>query len=387
MKYRVLFYFFFLLLLLFSFKENKSSALRQFNVYNKELRADKKTPAFIVLEGDTLHGKMKHRGGGSKRFYKKSYTFKFDSNLALQEGNNNAYRTWILNASYIDKTLMRHRLNYELFQSFNSTYKTALCEYITVSYNDSYDGIYLLMEKLGSKKLAVEENNGGCIFKDCNVFRRDTILEEEKNNYYHQKSPEIEEFDFNSYMDSLRRIMLIGTKEEFNKMAIDQFDIANIMDWHLLLMFSNNGDGVIKNFYLYRERDKAKFKIAPWDYDHTYGRDADNELNLFYTESIWQRNMLLDRLYNEDVEGYKLRIAKRWKELRDLKLISEETLFAKIQQYKNEMGSEIEQNFEKWPAASHFYYDYNTFEQEIVIMKHYISKRLTYLDFYFSRQL
>ncbi len=50
-----------------------------------------------------------------------------------------------------------------------------------------------------------------------------------------------------------------------------------------MLLLSNNGDGVMKNFLLYKIDSNTPFRIALWDYDHSFGRDGDNELNLMET--------------------------------------------------------------------------------------------------------
>ena len=46
---------------------------------------------------------------------------------------------------------------------------------------------------------------------------------------------------------------------------------------HLLLYLSNGGDGITKNFYIYKMDEETPFRIALWDCDHSFGRDGDNE--------------------------------------------------------------------------------------------------------------
>jgi spore coat protein CotH len=52
-------------------------------------------------------------------------------------------------------------------------------------------------------------------------------------------------------------------------------ELQNLIDRHLLLLFTNNGDGVMKNFLLYKTESHTPFQIALWDYDHSFGRDGD----------------------------------------------------------------------------------------------------------------
>jgi len=55
------------------------------------------------------------------------------------------------------------------------------------------------------------------------------------------------------------------------------FNINNIIDWHLLLIFTHNNDGLTNSFYLYKKNKKALLGIVPWDYNHSFGTDGDNE--------------------------------------------------------------------------------------------------------------
>lgn len=362
--------------------QNKS--LDNIDLYFKEIIFNDKKRGYIKHnKHNIILGKIKYRGGFSVRYPKKSFTFKAYDPIDLL-GDGQAYKKWIFNASYIDKTLMRHKFSYDVFAKFDSNHKIPKSKYITLSIDSNYNGVYVLMEKIGKKKLQVNEDNGGCIFKDPPLFKQKVGAAEVKGNPHHQKTPDLDEHDYNNLLDSLRNIMLNGTDVAFTNMVQAYFDLNNIIDWQILIMLSNNGDGVLKNFYLYRKNKTDKFKIVPWDYDHSFGRDSDNELNMMRQENGWDRNILLNRLYYKNIKNYSVNLKKRWQELRSQKTISKDTLYSMLDRQKAAIVNEIDENFEKWPYNSQFYYDSNTFYQEVDTIKKNIGLRIKYLDNFFN---
>lgn len=371
-------------LFIFLISCNEQVVLDEYDIYYGELKVDKKVPSLLVInKTDSLTGKIKHRGGGSVRFAKKSYTFKLDAPKNLL--GDSLYKKWIFNASYIDKTLIRHKFNYELYKSFTKGNIIAESKYITLNYNDEYQGIYLLLEKIGSHKLGLDWNKGAYIFKEPSIFNKKSITPQEPGNYYQQNYPELDEVDYNDELGKLRSFIMNASDEAFKDKIGGIFDLDNIIDWHMLILFANNGDGVLKNFYLYKRDSNDLLKVIPWDYDHSLGRDGDNELNMMRQECEWERNTLLDRLVKLNPNSYNERLTKKWAELREKKIIDQTNLFAKMKEYETIIKPYLDRNFEKWPVNNkEHYYDSNNFEQEIGIIKEYIPKRIAFLDQYFA---
>ena len=98
------------------------------------------------------------------------------------------------------------------------------------------------------------------------------------------------------YIEGIRDFILNSSNEVFSESVSTIFDIDNIIDWHLLLILSNNGDGILKNFYLYKIDSNTPLRIAPWDYDHSFGRDCDNELNLISRPLDIERSNLFQQV-------------------------------------------------------------------------------------------
>ena len=124
--------------------------------------------------------------------------------------------------------------------------------------------------------------------------------------------------------------------------------------------------------------------MIPWDYDHSAGRDGDNELNLRNTFIDDHRNILLDRMMQLNARGYNDKRCERWWALRKANIFTIENINQRIQNLGNELKSSIDDNFQIWPYNGPGYYDANNHNQEVQILKDYLHNRIKFLDQYFD---
>lgn len=367
------------------------SDLPLFDIYAAEaVDFGKKKPCRIAFYNDDsllfdVSAIARNRGGVSSAFDKHSFTVKLDTFVSLC--GLPADDDWILNATYIDKTFMRHKLSYDLFRQFSSSNISSKCSYVTLAIESSYNGLYILMERMDAKRLHLELSDSACfIFKDPPLFKdpADSAKSESRKNkdYFFQKYPPIDIHNFNLLLFRLRDLIFYAPDSVFSDSAkgIASFiDLDNLIDWQILLMVTNNGDGMKKNFYLYRQSAKGKIKIAPWDYDHSFGRDGDNELNLY--EMLNTRKIyLLDRLISLNAFNYKSRLKSRYNELKRNGIITKEHLFAMLDSNRKQFESEIPSNFKMWPPNGDHYKDSADFDKELRYMKNWIVIHLNRVD-------
>ena len=158
--------------------------------------------------------------------------------------------------------------------------------------------------------------------------------------------------------------------------------MENIIDWHLLLLITNNSDGILKNFYLYKVNTETPIRIAPWDYDHSFGRDGDNELNLDKRPLKIERSILFKRLLKFD--WYRSKLKQKWLELNENNILSEIGLKRSVLIKSKRITNIVKKNFELWPIESQWYYDSNNFKKEIDIILKFIEVRHARLTKYFT---
>jgi len=330
-----------------------------------------------------LDGEIKRRGGHSINFPKHSYEIKLniDYNLAGLPKDDD----WILNANYIDKTFLRHVISYELFNDMNKRNIVAATQFVDVAINGTYNGLYVLMEKLDKSSLQIKESDSTVvIFKEPHLFRasNNDIIPQDPNNFHQQTFPKLSKSDKNKTIEDIRNFIIHSNDSDFRNNLNANFDLDNIIDWHLLLLISNNADGILKNFYLYKKDDQTAFRIAPWDYDHSFGRDGDNELNLDERPLDIERSILFKRLLRYD--WYKDQLKRRWDTLNNNDLFSVKGLSKRVIKKSKYIRSSAIKNFEPWPVDGKAYFDENGFEQEVDIILQFIELRHKRLSSYFE---
>jgi len=242
------------------------------------------------------------------------------------------------------------------------------------------------MQRINAKFCQIDKKDSeSCLFKDPPVFFENRIsFPNSGTNYYDQKYPEITEKDFSPQLDSFNKLLFSSSDSVFAKNIANWIDIENIIDWHILLLLSNNADGLNKNFYIYRKNKDTVFRITIWDYDHSYGRDGDNELNMLKYEIDCSKNILLKRLMSTNACSYKVKLAKKWNELRESGVISVSSIKYMILKNHYIIQQDIDKNFELWPTNSTDYYDDNDYYQEIALLFKYFEIRIPELDNYFD---
>ena len=326
-------------------------------------------------------GVIKFRGGLSSQYPKHSYSLKLDKEHSI--GDMPAGKSWILNASYIDKTFMRHKLCYDIFNNMGDYNIAPECTYAMVNENGKPQGLYVVMQRLNKRVLKIDDSDDNAlIFKEPKVFFADSVMPDKQypnENFNEQTYPDFEKFgDKSAILDEFHEFILKSSIEEFKTEINNWIDMKNVVDWHLLLLFTNNSDGVRKNFYLYKTDSDAPFRVAIWDCDHGLGRDGDNELNMLERLTDDHRNILFNRLLGEN--WYQEMLSERWKQLRNKNIISYKTIKKMIRKNDRFVKKGLPDNLSLWSFSGDFYYDDNNYEQEKEIILQFVELSLDKMD-------
>lgn len=124
------------------------------------------------------------------------------------------------------------------------------------------------------------------------------------------------------------------------------------------------------------------FRIAPWDYDHSFGRDSVNKLNLNERPLDIERSILFKRLLSYD--WYTNQLKSRWIELNNKGLPSVDGLKSRFREKSQEVLPWALKNSGLWPLGGNEYYDDNDFDQEVDIILEFIDLRHSRLTDYFD---
>ena len=350
-----------------------------------EIPWEERCPCTIgyVADGDSLNlpARIKCRGGFSSKYPKHSFSLKFDSKQSLCGLPEN--KSWVLNASYIDKTFMRHKLCYDLFRMMGDYNTAPQCSYARVCENGHNLGLYVVTQRLNRRTLQIDKQDStALVFKEPKVFYPDSILPPRAAgtaNYHGQTYPEVDEAGYKgSVMDDFRHFLCTASDKEFYEKIWQWVDRRNIIDWHLLILFTNGGDGVFKNFYLYRRSAGEPFRVALWDCDHSFGRDGDNELNMLTRPANHLKNIMFNRLWAN--AEYRKALKERYEQLRRNGIFTEDNIRKMVEQNDALIRTAIEENACIWGYHSEFYFDDNNYEQEKALILEFVPLSIKRMD-------
>ncbi len=370
-----------------STKENNQ--LPSINIQNKNgIEWETKNRCTLIYKDDStevqLVGRIKYRGGISVKYEKRSYALELENDFGL--AGIAVDDDWIINAGYVDKTFMRHKISYDLFREMSPLNKASKCSYIELFVDDKYEGLYVLMEEVNAGMLGLNKGDPmAMLFKGPPIFHEEKVpAVQDSLNYFQQKYPKIKYASKAQYITDFKDFLFYSSDDEFISGIEEWVDFNSFIDWQLILLLSNNGDGLMKNFYLYKLNSTTPFRIAIWDYDHSYGRDGDNEYNMLERNINCDRAILFKRLMDLQETGYTKRLISRWNELRTQGIFSEENFESHISRNDSILRLGLEANFKRWPIDSDWYFDDNDYKEEVEIMQKYISLRIPQLDRYFE---
>jgi spore coat protein H len=335
-------------------------------------------------DASALKAQLKYHGAVSLGFDKKSMGFKLDDPLSIAGMAERSH--WVLNAAFIDRSMMRHKLSYDLFASMSSPGKkrhAAPSRFVEVYFNGKYRGAYLLMERidrqlLGLRKFRADDAEHACIYKSVD---HSAVFNQEGHWGYEQHEPDPKQKPYWEPLDKMNGFANRSDDAAFfdpKTGMVSRLDLSDAMDFHLHLLMVCNQDSPTKNFVIARDGAKTApappFFFVPWDNDATFGRNWDGGR---VSPQGWLSNYLYDRLLKNP--DYRKRFVERWAELRK-KQFSVDALDKTIDGNVHILGPAAQRNEARWREQSRWIPDNLTFEQDIAQMHAWVRARLDYLD-------
>lgn len=334
---------------------------------------------------NALPARLRYHGSSSQGYEKKSFAVALDAPaqlLDLQQGRN-----WVLQAAYVDRSLMRHKLSYDLFLALNTTNSPRMASssrFVEVIVNGRYRGIYLLMERVDGHLLKfapfrADEAAHACLYKAADHAAN---FSGNGRGGYDQREPEPAAHLYYEPIEKLDRFVSASSDADFRHPETgigSRLDLSNAMDFHALVLLTSNSDGITKNFFIGRAAQatgpvRQKFFFVPWDYDGTFGRNWDGRP---YPHNQWLSNGLFDRLLQWP--EYRQQFAARWQQLR-----AGPFALAAIRKMMDDnvrtLGPAVARNVQRWSTTHGQYPDQLTFDEDLAQMKAWTEKHLQWLD-------
>ena len=342
-------------------------------------------PQLSPSNAPALTGVVRIHGASSQMYPKKSFALTMDKPihwLGMRESTH-----WVLNAAFIDRSLMRHKLSYDLFRALSTDgarrYAPA-SRFVEVTLNGRYRGAFLLIERVDRALLELQPFNSNAPSHACIYKAEDHGGDFGRPGHaaFEQREPNPLVFPNWEPLDRFSRFVSRSKDAEFfdaHAGIATQLDLDNTIDFHLLVLLTINMDGNDKNLIIARnaqtlDASAAKFFFVPWDYDATFGRNW----NAWPVEpTAWLPNFLWDRLLRD--EAYQRKFAARWAALRQT-TYSEKNILAMIDENVRTLGEAVKRNEARWQSATGAYPDRLSFDEDIAEMRQWVPARLEWLD-------
>jgi hypothetical protein len=269
---------------------------------------------------------------------------------------------WVLIASYKDESLLRNFVAYSAARWLGRyAPRTRLVE---VFVDNSYEGVYLLAEKLKlhDGRVAVDDSgiSGGYLLKMVSPdrapgedyfttpVRRQPIVYADPNR---SDLPYARADWIRDYVNRFERT-LYGDRFKDRRRGYRRYlDVNAAVDFVLLNELFRNRDTFTYSTYMHKGTG-GRLALGPlWDFDHALGnyesrrQHSDAQFNLV---GGWQHGASpwCERLYRDP--GFRSRLAARWRELRADGLLRH--IKRTIDRGARQLAAAQERNFSRWPV-------------------------------------
>ncbi|MFB6465652.1 CotH kinase family protein [Cytobacillus sp. Hz8] len=240
----------------------------------RDIWCDDPVPAVMKFNKRKFEIDIVYRGSHIREFDKKSYFVSFHKPSLFRKA-----KEWHLNAEFKDPSLLRNKLSLDFFAEIGNLAPQS--RYVFLVINGRKEGVYLEIESVdeyflqkrglpsGSIHYAIDGDANLSLMSDLDKKVKDSLL----LGYERKLGMDMDD-------DSLQEmILMINTtsREEFEKKIHVIMNVDKYLRWLAGIIFTQNYDGFVHNYALYRNRENGQFEIIPWDYDATWGRDVNGK--------------------------------------------------------------------------------------------------------------
>ena len=326
--------------------------------------------------------KIRGRGHFTWQQPKKPYQLKFNEKTSFFDMPSD--KKWIFLANFIDKTMARTRLAFELGYISNLDW-TAKSQFAEVFLNDEYIGTYQISEKVEEDDHRVNIGNNGYLVEvdQSDKMKSDDIyFSTPRNIYFNIKSPEItlnsDEFNYvKSYISEVETI-LYAQNYDGEKLR-DLIDIDSFVDFYLINEISKNNDAAFWSSTYMTLLPGEKLKMGPvWDFDVAFGNININENWLSSGWHMKERSRWIKMLFRDEV------FIKKVKERFNYYYNNKKRILDLSNSLSKRLKKSRIENNKVWKTLGYYYfpqyvYDFSSFEEEHEYLNNWINERYEWL--------
>lgn len=354
----------------------------------------------LADQGANTQGSLEIRGRGNSTWDwpKKPYRLKLTDSTSLL--GMPASKHWVLLANYADKTLIRNDIAFMFSRSLEMEY-TPRAQYVELTFNGQYQGVYQLVEHLRIAKDRVnipelkvtdttaDKISGGYMMEvdfrhhldfcknisypaaECagsvNIAREVDYCVDSIHGMNPVCIDNPENLHDNAWL--AQREYITGYLQNFEAaLYSNQFadptngyaayiDVDSAVNYYIINELFKNVDGAVASFWMYKKRDGKIFFGPIWDFDLALGNAGYDNVDKTYGWHI--RNApWFTRLFQDP--AFATKVKTRWQTLKaEGKL---EYIFIYAQARANWLNNMQAKNFERWPI-----FDWSTWYTRVIM--------------------
>lgn len=241
----------------------------------RDIWNDEPLPATLTKNQKKYDIDIVYRGEHTRDFSKKSYHISF-----YKPRTYRGAKELHLNAEYKDPSLIRNKLSFDFFDDIGILAPQS--QHVFLMINGKKEGVYLELESVDENFLVKRQLPNGAIFYgidgDANFSLMSELDYEVKKSlklgYERKCGTTLDDYYLQEMIYKVNTI----SKADFETEITKFIDVDKYLRWLAGIIFTQNYDGFVHNYAIYRNDETGLFEMIPWDYDATWGRDINGEI-------------------------------------------------------------------------------------------------------------
>jgi spore coat protein H len=328
---------------------------REWTKLNERIWSGSFTNAHLEYGGKRVPIRIRYRGGHTRNYPKKSYELRVGS------------RTYHFNAEYDDPSMIRNALSFRFFESIGVP--SPATRHCILRINGRSQGVYLLIEsvnraffrrrRIAARSLVYAENDS------ANFALASPVTGKRKRSLFEGYKLVIgRQADRERLKTFVRRLHRLRGKR-LNRWLGRRLDMNNYLRWLAGAVLTGNADGFDQNYALYEHRKTARYRIVPWDYEGSWGRNCYGRLVDADLVRITGENALTDAVLSDP--GARERYRKLLEQLLEAEF-TEARIMPVVSEFYERIAPDIyTDTTRKWPP--------DVFDGEPEVIRRYIRDR------------
>ncbi|WP_276352758.1 CotH kinase family protein [Cohnella caldifontis] len=252
----------------------------------RNLWTDQYVSAAMKTNGQTEPIRIRYRGGHTREYPKRSYD--------VMRGEE----TFHYNAEYDDPSLIRNALSFVFFPMIGVPAPRS--RHVLLYRNSTPLGVYLEIESVGRRFFRRRGIGAISLFYAINNMANFSLFRSESGEpkssllagYEYRFGGEKERGRLASFIRGFQHL----SGKEAAAYFQEHLDVDNYLRWLAGAVLTGNYDGFEQNYSIYRHRRTGKYRMIPWDYEGTWGRNCYGQIQEDTLVPITGYNYLTQKL-------------------------------------------------------------------------------------------